>query len=361
MHNVIRESHTERQTTLLVRANGHVYDTRWEQHEVDLEEIVLAYLGYKPGAAAVAAAAPRAGRAMTWVAWRLQRTETLIVARHPGAPRCAAHPHRDQRWPTPTTTTASRPASSPTPAPLRRRDRVLLSSASNRSGTSSNLFTLIPGLIGVAARCAVHLRPRTRHLPAQLDAEHHPRPLAGRQARRVPIATAILAGGALILLFTWWRTPQANLDGRLDTGVYDTTGTVVIGYTLFALGLALALGALWRRSAASLTVAFIAYFATRIFVDYKVRDHLVAPLKATWQGVQQPAALYNAHVLNLTGTVHGHQVISRQRRLPRRPRRSPSPHRVGAHDLPRHLHPRQRLLAPPTHRDCSLHRRRRCS
>jgi ABC-2 type transport system ATP-binding protein len=50
VHDVIRESHTERQTSLLVRANGHVYDACWEQHEVDLEEIVLAYLGYKPGA-----------------------------------------------------------------------------------------------------------------------------------------------------------------------------------------------------------------------------------------------------------------------------------------------------------------------
>jgi ABC-2 type transport system ATP-binding protein len=48
VHHVIRESHTERQTTLLVRANGHVYDSCWEQHEVDLEEIVLAYLGYTP-------------------------------------------------------------------------------------------------------------------------------------------------------------------------------------------------------------------------------------------------------------------------------------------------------------------------
>jgi ABC-2 type transport system ATP-binding protein len=45
IHDVIRESHTERQTTLLVRANGHVYDACWELHEVDLEEIVLAYLG----------------------------------------------------------------------------------------------------------------------------------------------------------------------------------------------------------------------------------------------------------------------------------------------------------------------------
>ncbi len=56
VHQVIRESHTERQTTLLVRANGHVYDSCWEQHEVDLEEIVLAYLGYKPGLSSSATA-----------------------------------------------------------------------------------------------------------------------------------------------------------------------------------------------------------------------------------------------------------------------------------------------------------------
>jgi ABC-2 type transport system ATP-binding protein len=45
VHEVVRETHAERQTTLLVRANGHVYDARWTVHELDLEEIVLAYLG----------------------------------------------------------------------------------------------------------------------------------------------------------------------------------------------------------------------------------------------------------------------------------------------------------------------------
>jgi ABC-2 type transport system ATP-binding protein len=44
LHAVVHESHTERQTTLLVRANGHLYDTRWQVDEVGLEEIVLAYL-----------------------------------------------------------------------------------------------------------------------------------------------------------------------------------------------------------------------------------------------------------------------------------------------------------------------------
>ncbi len=45
VHSVIRASHTERQTTLIVRANGHLYDARWQIDEVPLEDIVLAYLG----------------------------------------------------------------------------------------------------------------------------------------------------------------------------------------------------------------------------------------------------------------------------------------------------------------------------
>jgi ABC-2 type transport system ATP-binding protein len=44
LHDVVSERHTERQSSLLVRANGHVYDSSWELHDVELEEIVLAYL-----------------------------------------------------------------------------------------------------------------------------------------------------------------------------------------------------------------------------------------------------------------------------------------------------------------------------
>lgn len=44
VHNVLQATHTERQTTLLVRANGHMWDPSWEVHDVSLEDIVLAYL-----------------------------------------------------------------------------------------------------------------------------------------------------------------------------------------------------------------------------------------------------------------------------------------------------------------------------
>ena len=61
-HLVVQERHTERQTTLLVRANGGAFGPAWRVDEVTLEEIVLAYLGQgrpaqgtvEPRAAAVA-------------------------------------------------------------------------------------------------------------------------------------------------------------------------------------------------------------------------------------------------------------------------------------------------------------------
>jgi ABC-2 type transport system ATP-binding protein len=41
---VISESHTERQTTLLVRSDGAVFDPAWTVSEVNLEDLVLAYM-----------------------------------------------------------------------------------------------------------------------------------------------------------------------------------------------------------------------------------------------------------------------------------------------------------------------------
>jgi ABC-2 type transport system ATP-binding protein len=55
---VIRESHTDKQATLLVRTAGPAVDPVWESHPVDLEELVLAYLG-EPTNARLQAVAPR--------------------------------------------------------------------------------------------------------------------------------------------------------------------------------------------------------------------------------------------------------------------------------------------------------------
>jgi hypothetical protein len=244
---------------------------------------------------------------VTWVSWRLQRTETLIVVGIlalfaallvPTGIDMANAYHQDGL--------AACLSINPSPDCVQRlggfqqRFQTLTSIA--------NWFTLIPGLIGVllAAPFIFDLEHGTYRL-AWTQSITRNRWLFGKLA--LPTAAAALAAGALALLFTWWRTPDSHINGRLQTGIYDTTGTVVIGYTLFALALALALGALWRRAAASLAVAFVGYFAARIFVDFWLRDRLVPAAHATWKGDHQPRSLYNAHVITLNGTIHGHQIF----------------------------------------------------
>jgi len=58
----IRESHTDKQSTLLVRTNGPIHDPWWKIHDVSLEDLVLTYLadaslGVLPGPVQVAAKA----------------------------------------------------------------------------------------------------------------------------------------------------------------------------------------------------------------------------------------------------------------------------------------------------------------
>jgi hypothetical protein len=244
---------------------------------------------------------------VTWVSWRLQRTETLIAVGIlallaaflvPTGIQMANAYHQD----------GLKACLSINPGPtcgnelgdFRQRFQSLLDLA--------NWFTLVPGLIGVllAVPFILDLERGTYRL-AWTQSITRGRWLLGKLG--LPVVAAVLAGGALSLLFTWWRTPSAHIDGRLETGTYDSTGTVVIGYTLLALALTLALGAIWRRAAASLTVAFVGYFAARIFTDFSLRDDLVAPLKATYKGAQQPSFLHNAHVISLKATIHGKQIM----------------------------------------------------
>jgi hypothetical protein len=245
---------------------------------------------------------------VTWVSWRLQRTETLIalgilallaVFLVPTGIQMANAYHHDGL--------AACLSINPSPScgdelgGFRQRFQSLLDLA--------NWFNLVPGLIGVllATPFILELERGTYRLDWTQSVSRG-RWLLGKLG--LPVASAVFAAGALILLFTWWRAPSVHIDGRLENGNYDFTGTVIIGYILFALGLAVAVGAIWRRTAGSFMVAFVGYFAARIFVDSSLRDHLVAPLKAIYKGAQQPSFLNHAHVLSLHATLHGNQIMT---------------------------------------------------
>jgi hypothetical protein len=243
---------------------------------------------------------------VTWVGWRLQRTETLVVVgilallaalMVPTGIQIANAYHHDGLH-------------ACTGLKLGNPCDVRVSEFQSRFQTIMNLanfFTLVPGLIGVVLAA-----------PFILDLEHGTYRLVWTQGITrgrwllgklgMPVVAAIVASVALIVLFTWWRTPQANLTGRLDTGVYDTAGIVVLGYTLFAFGLALAIGAVWRRSAVALTVAFVGYFAARITDDLWLRNQLISPLHRSWRGAGEPRFLYHANVLSQNAVINGHRV-----------------------------------------------------
>lgn len=48
---VVRQSHTDRQSTLLVRTDGPLLDPAWQAHDVSLEDLVLAYLANQSASA----------------------------------------------------------------------------------------------------------------------------------------------------------------------------------------------------------------------------------------------------------------------------------------------------------------------
>lgn len=159
-------------------------------------------------------------------------------------------------------------------------------------------ITVVPGLIGVLLAT-----------PFVRDLENGTYRLAWTQSitrRRwlaitFGVATATAVGAAVLLtaLMTWWRTPLVHLHGRMESSAFDSEGTVVVAYTLFALGLALAIGAVWRRAVAALAVAFVGYMAARIFVDVWLRQRLVPPVQSTWLMTHKEPNLDHAWVLTM--------------------------------------------------------------
>lgn len=220
---------------------------------------------------------------MTWVSWRQQRTETLIAAGvfgllalllvptglhvasvydHDGLSACLG--------------TSNSACIEATAAFTRRFEQL--------SGLFS-WFNFIPGVIGVllAAPFILELENGTCRL-AWTQSITRRRWLASKLA--VAVITGLLAALTMTLLTTWWRAPLDRLNGRMGTNVFDFEGTVPFAYVLFALGLALLAGALWRRTVLALIVGFAAYSAARLFVQTWLRQRYETPLTSTWPGAR---------------------------------------------------------------------------
>jgi hypothetical protein len=233
---------------------------------------------------------------MTWVGWRQQRTETLIAAailavvaallvptglqmisayHHDGIAACLGHQD-------------SRACGGAIDSFTSRFDQL---------GNMVSWLTLVPGLVGalLAAPFILDLEHGTYRL-VWTQSITRPRWLAGKLA--LAVAASLVVALVLTLLLTWWRTPLVRIHGRMENGVFDLEGIVPLAYAMFTLGLAVAVGAVWRRAVPALVVAFASYFAARVFVDTWLRQRLLAPVARTFRDTASPAVLNHAWVID---------------------------------------------------------------
>lgn len=216
---------------------------------------------------------------MTWLSWRQQRVETLITAALLAVLAVAFIPLGIHVADLFAKLHLARCANNESQACQFATGNFTLRAGALNALLDSGWFNLIPGLIGVALAA-----------PLLLDRESGTTQLAWTQSitrRRwiatkgiVAVATVLVAGAAFSLLFTWYQRPLDRLTGRWQ--MFDFGGVVPVAYAFFALGLALAVGVLVRRSTAALIVAFGAYVAARLFVESWLRQRFIAPLSATW-------------------------------------------------------------------------------
>jgi len=125
----------------------------------------------------------------------------------------------------------------------------------------------------------------------------------------VLIGGTLLWSGALAALVTWWSGTLNTMNGnRFDGARFDTQGVLPVAYSLFAVSLAVAAGAVLRRMLPALGVTIFGFVAVRLLVDSYVRPLFQHPLTILSRLDQDPASANGSWVISRTLTLNGHTV-----------------------------------------------------
>ena len=105
------------------------------------------------------------------------------------------------------------------------------------------------------------------------------------------LLAALVWGAAVAALVTWWSGPKnAAYLNAFNPGDFDVQGIMPVAYSLFAMALGIAAGALIRRVLPALAVTLGGYFGVRLVVMGWVRQHYMTPVSATF-GLDQASYL----------------------------------------------------------------------
>jgi len=93
------------------------------------------------------------------------------------------------------------------------------------------------------------------------------------------VLAAAVWGGVISALVTWWEGPNNALQlNGFDTGRFDIMGIVPVAYSLFALALGIAAGALLRRVLPAMAVTLAGFIAVRAVIAFWLRRQYLSPV-----------------------------------------------------------------------------------
>jgi hypothetical protein len=93
------------------------------------------------------------------------------------------------------------------------------------------------------------------------------------------LLAAVIWGGVITALVTWWEGPNNALQlDAFDQGRFDIMGIVPVAYSVFALALGIAAGALLRRVLPAMAVTLAGFIAVRAVIALWLRHHYLSPV-----------------------------------------------------------------------------------
>ncbi len=143
-------------------------------------------------------------------------------------------------------------------------------------------LNLVPGLLGalIAAPFVLEFERGTFRL-AWTQSVTRGRWLATRIG--LIVGACVAASALLTLLMTWWRRPLDAAGSRLADG-FDLEGLVPTAYTLFAATLVIAIGVVLGRTAAAIGLSLVAFLVARIAIVAWARPNYQDPIRESAPG-----------------------------------------------------------------------------
>jgi hypothetical protein len=111
----------------------------------------------------------------------------------------------------------------------------------------------------------------------------------------------LAAAAGYAALLTWWIRPLSKASGsRLEWLVFDLQGVVPLAYTVFAIALGIAAGAMSRKVLPAMGITLAGFIVTRVLVAWLGRPHYQTPVERKTSVVTD----------RLPNQLHGDWVIS---------------------------------------------------